>query len=333
MLDEHTLPLLKAGKNLLAFSAGVDSSALFFLLQGAGIAFDIAHVNYHTREQSAEEEAHARALAATHGKTCHVLQAPAIRSNFEAQARRIRYAFFESLMTDYDTLLTAHQLDDRFEWLIMQLGKGAGLPELLGMSPVTRCEGYTMIRPLLRVSKSQLRQWLESNKLPYFEDESNHDPRYARNRIRAAFAAPFLETHREGVLRSFDYLSRDAAVLAADEPPAIEAEILMLKTPLQRQELMRRADHWLKRKGYLLRQGEKARIYDEDELVLGRRYALSIGTEWTLLTPLSTARMPKPFKELCRRLGVGVRVRPYLSENPAIFEAVRSQLHAWRPEA
>lgn len=332
MLDERTLPLLKAGKNLLAFSAGVDSSALFFLLQDASIAFDIAHVNYHTREQSAEEEAHARALARAHGKRCHVLQAPAIRSNFEAHARQIRYAFFESLMREgsYDILLTAHQLDDRFEWLLMQLGKGAGLPELLGMSAVTRHERYTVIRPLLHVSKSQLRQWLEEHQLPYFEDASNHDPQFARNRIRAAFAAPFLDTHREGVLRSFEYLCRDAAVLAADTPPAIEAEILMFKTPPQRQALMRRTDRWLKRKGYLLRQGEKARIYDEDELILGRRYALSIGTEWTLLTPLSRARMPKSFKEQCRRLGIGVRVRPYLSENPAIFEAVRSRL--LRPE-
>ena len=47
---------LKNKKNLLAFSAGVDSSALFFLLLEHGIKFDIALVNYGTRETSDKEE-------------------------------------------------------------------------------------------------------------------------------------------------------------------------------------------------------------------------------------------------------------------------------------
>jgi len=62
MLDASTLPLLREGKNLLAFSGGVDSTALFFLLKSEEIPFDIAHVNYHTRAQSAEEAAYAQSL-------------------------------------------------------------------------------------------------------------------------------------------------------------------------------------------------------------------------------------------------------------------------------
>jgi 7-cyano-7-deazaguanine synthase in queuosine biosynthesis len=36
----------------VAFSGGGDSTALFFLLLEQNIPFDIAHVNYQTREQS-----------------------------------------------------------------------------------------------------------------------------------------------------------------------------------------------------------------------------------------------------------------------------------------
>ena len=46
---------IKNSKNLLAFSGGVDSSALFFLLLNHKIDFDIAIVNYNTREQSKDE--------------------------------------------------------------------------------------------------------------------------------------------------------------------------------------------------------------------------------------------------------------------------------------
>ena len=60
MLSKETLPFLKDGKNLLAFSGGVDSTALFFLLLREKIPFDIAIVNYQTREQSSEEVAYAK---------------------------------------------------------------------------------------------------------------------------------------------------------------------------------------------------------------------------------------------------------------------------------
>ena len=51
---------IKNNKNLLAFSGGVDSSALFFLLQNHKIDFDIAIVNYNTREQSKDEVKYAQ---------------------------------------------------------------------------------------------------------------------------------------------------------------------------------------------------------------------------------------------------------------------------------
>ena len=55
-------------KNLLAFSAGVDSSALFFLLLNAKIPFDIAIVNYNIREQSKDEVVYAKDLAKKYNK-------------------------------------------------------------------------------------------------------------------------------------------------------------------------------------------------------------------------------------------------------------------------
>jgi len=71
MIDPKTVPFLQKGKNLLAFSGGVDSSALFFLLLEKKIDFDIAIVNYRTRKQSDTEESYAKELADRHGKKCY----------------------------------------------------------------------------------------------------------------------------------------------------------------------------------------------------------------------------------------------------------------------
>ncbi len=50
---------------------------------------------------------------------------------------------------DTDNLITAHQLNDQLEWLLMRLVKGAGLVELLGLAPVVERDGYRVVRPLL----------------------------------------------------------------------------------------------------------------------------------------------------------------------------------------
>ena len=118
MLNKLTLPLLHRGKNLLAFSGGVDSSALFFLLLKEKIPFDIAIVNYQVRDASASEIAYAQELAKKHDKQCFLLKVKLSSENFEAQARKVRYDFFETLIVEhhYTNLLTGHQLNDRLEW-------------------------------------------------------------------------------------------------------------------------------------------------------------------------------------------------------------------------
>ena len=332
MLDESTLPVLNAGKNLLAFSGGGDSTALFFLLLRKDIPFDIAHVNYHTRAQCDREADYARSLAIRYSKQCFICDAQPIAQNFEAEARRVRYTFFESLIAEhgYDTLLTGHQLDDRLEWMLMQLCKGAGLPELLGMESVADRGSYRLARPLLGCTKSQLRSWLSQEAIPFFEDESNRDDRFRRNRFRRLYAGPLLENFHAGIRKSFAFLDEDARMLFSQTPQAeIDGTILMLETPSSRRELMRTVDRWLKQHGYLMRRGEKERVLTESELIIGRRYALSITPACTLLTPLAdTGSMNKAFKEACRLLGIGPKVRPYLYANPSTFEAVSARLRS-----
>ena len=197
MLKTSSLTKLEGKKNLLAFSAGVYSTALFFILLQNKIKFDIAIVNYNTRKQSLEELSYAKKLAKTYNLTCHHLNAEVIEKSFEAKAREIRYDFFEKLIaqSNYDNLITAHHLGDRFEWMLMQFCKGAGCAELAGMEVAQKRENYTLLRPLLHLDKQELLNFLNLKKIKYFEDESNYDENIKRNYFRHNYSTPLLQEH------------------------------------------------------------------------------------------------------------------------------------------
>jgi len=305
---------LKGKKNLLAFSAGVDSSALFFLLLEHGIKFDIALVNYGTRETSDKEEINAKALAKKHKLYCHSIKAPSFHSHFEKQARDFRYQFFESLITieGYDTLITAHQLNDQLEWLLMRLTKGAGLSELIGLEKVSQREKYTLVRPLLAYTKEELQTYLQNNGHPYFIDESNRDEKYERNLFRKQFADPLMKEYKEGIKRSFDYLREDKKQLEANFETLFvhkELRIIKLHTPASK---TRAADLALKELGYLLSASQRQEIENEVSLVIGGKWAVELQDNLLYIAPYTTTDMPKKFKEVCRTNAIPTKIRPYL---------------------
>ncbi len=300
-------------KNLLAFSAGVDSSALFFLLLKNNIPFDIALVNYGTRTNSDKEEAHAKALAKEYKLLCHSTQAPKFTTHFEKNARDFRYNFFETLIKEhgYDTLLTAHQLNDQLEWLLMRFSKGAGVSELIGLEPVTQRKNYTLLRPLLEYSKDELLEYLETNQYPYFIDESNSDEKYERNKFRKQFSDPLMLEYKEGIKRSFDYLRQDKENLEKEFETIYsekELRVIKLHTVIAKAKA---ADRTLKELGYLLSASQRLEIEKENSLVIGGEWAIELQHSLLYIAPYMTNNMPKKFKEQCRTLKIPSKIRAY----------------------
>lgn len=305
---------LQEKKNLLAFSAGVDSSALFFLLLEKHIPFDIALVNYGTRDNSDTEESHAKALAKQYNLTCHIIKAPSFTTHFEQNARKFRYDFFEKLIReqDYDTLLTAHQLNDQLEWLLMRLTKGAGASELLGLKELSQREHYTLVRPLLEYSKEELLAYLQDNKYPYFVDESNSDEKYERNLFRKQFSDPLMAKYKEGIQRSFDYLRQDKACLEkAFETIYSEKELRVIKLHTHTAKV-KATDIALKELGYLLSAAQRKEIEKENALVIGGEWSIELQNNLLYIAPYLTENMPKKFKEECRVKKIPSKIRPYI---------------------
>ena len=307
---------LKEKKNLLAFSAGVDSSALFFLLLEYNIPFDIALVNYGTRDSSDTEELHAKDLAKQYKLTCHTIKAPPFTTHFEQNARKFRYDFFEKLIEEqhYDTLLTAHQLNDQLEWLLMRLTKGAGVSELIGLEEVSQRKNYTLVRPLLEYSKEELLVYLQDNKYPYFVDESNSDEKYERNLFRKQFSDPLMAEYKEGIKRSFDYLKQDKKQLEANfEHIYTQKELRIIKLHTL-QVKAKATDLTLKELGYLLSASQRKEVENEESLVIGGKWAVTLQDDLLYIAPYLTIDMPKKFKEACRVLKIPSKIRAYCFE-------------------
>lgn len=322
MLKPECLNFLRTHKNLLAFSGGSDSSALFFLLLHENIDFDIALVNYNTRKQSGEEEAYALDLAKKYHKKCHIRQVHLSSSNFEHQARQARYDFFESLIQEhtYTALLTAHHLGDRLEWFFMQLTKGAGLPELLGMQAIMPEENYSLVRPLLHIDKSALSNYLQKHDIHFFKDESNDDERYKRNHFRHHYAQPLLESYAKGIAESFAYLDQDSTLLIESSHYDHSGEMYYFKTHQTRRSTLVLLDKIIKQCGYMMSSSEKLYLMEKSEHIVGRNYAVMIGENYTVVTPyLENIVMSKSHKEACRVLGIGGKLRPYLFKDNEAF--------------
>ncbi|RLA77082.1 MAG: tRNA lysidine(34) synthetase TilS [Epsilonproteobacteria bacterium] len=305
-------------KILLAYSAGIDSSALFFMLIEAEISFDIALVNYGTRAQSDVEEKHAIALGKKYNLKAYTIKAPLWKRHFEANARTFRYNFFERLICEhnYDTLITAHQLNDQLEWFLMRLTKGAGVSELIGLEPLTArntTDGkpYILVRPLLKQSKAELLHYLERNNYTYFVDESNQDKRFERNQFRQEFSDPLLAKYHDGIKRSFSYLHDDKErLLSGIECIFIQDElrVLSLKSPKLRAKA---ADLTLKELGYLLSSNQRKEIEQKDSIVIGGKWAVVYQDHRLYIAPFLTISMPKKFKELSRVSNLPIKIRPY----------------------
>ena len=327
MLSAPILCKLKSGRNLLAFSHGVDSTALFYLLDEAGVKFDLAIVDYNVRAQSKDEIASARDLAAKFNKQIYVKSVQLGESNFEHEARAARYDFFAEICRErgYENLILAHQFDDKFEWFLMQLGRGAGLSELLGMQELETREDYMIARPLLGVRKCELERFLRERNLRYFTDETNLTPRFKRGFIRAKFSEPFLNEYFGGVKKSFEFLAADALNLAPEiSNPA--PKIYLVKRGANE---IRGVGLTCKRLGLVLSSAQRSEcarcIENGASCVLGGKVAVGAGAKIILVTPYIKAAMEKKFKEACRRLAIPPINRGFLfaqGADLALFEGL-----------
>jgi len=143
----------------------------------------------------------------------------------EARARRLRYDFFAAAARDTGArhVAVAHTADDQAETILQRMLRGTGLAGLGGMKAARPlCEGVALVRPLVRMRRADVRAFLAAAGEAWREDESNADPRPARNFLRhevlpRCVAGPFPAT-----VAALERLGRQAEVVAGALASAAE---------------------------------------------------------------------------------------------------------------
>ena len=307
---------IKESKNLLAFSAGVDSSALFFLLLKQNIPFDIAIVNYNVRVQSKDEVNYAKELALKYNKQIYIKDIKLeSTSNFEKTARDIRYKFFEEIIDEnsYEILITAHQLNDKLEWFLMQFTKGAGLVELIGFNEFEQKENYKVYKPLLEITKEELESFLKQENIKYFIDNSNFDEKYKRNYFRHNFSDKLLNEYTNGIKKSFKYLQDDINSLNIEITPIkIFDELEIYKNQNDNNLNIRIIDNSLKKRGFLLSSAQRKEIIKQKEITISHKINITLNEDFIWICPKIEINIDKKFKEFYRINKIPKNIRNYI---------------------
>jgi tRNA(Ile)-lysidine synthase len=220
-LQEH----VEAGARVcVGLSGGLDSVVLLDLLvrhrSRFGCYLSAVHVNHQLSPQAGEWARFCGALCDAAGVplSTRLVEVADDGEGLEAAARRARYAAFAGL--DADALALAHQRDDQAETVLLNLRRGGGILGAAAM-PAERALGgdrhaLRVLRPLLGVSREDIRAYALAHGLHWVEDESNADTRLARNFLRRDIV-PLLERRfpgcNEALARSAELAAEAAGLL------------------------------------------------------------------------------------------------------------------------
>ena len=181
-----------SGEIGVAVSGGSDSVALLHLMAAAGCRISAVTINHDLRAQAAGEARFVAGLCAGLGveHTVLVWDHGVIAGNLPDAARRARYR----MMADWAVargiarVMLGHTADDQAETVLMGLARGAGLDGLCGMRPWWLQGSVRFERPLLGVTRADLRAFLGGRGVGWVDDPTNDDVQYLRVRARGAMA-------------------------------------------------------------------------------------------------------------------------------------------------
>ncbi len=189
-----TLPFDMREKNLcVCLSGGADSVALLrgmlFISSELEITVKACHFNHGIRGEEADrDETFCRGLCKELGVEiyCGRDDVPAYaalqKMTIEEAARDRRYAFFKRMYEKkkVDYCLTAHNMNDDAETLLLNLMRGSGSYGASSIAPYS----YGILRPMLKIQRNEIEAFLETIKQEYINDSSNESDEYTRNYVR-----------------------------------------------------------------------------------------------------------------------------------------------------
>ena len=164
--------------------------AMLHLAVAAGLKPAVVTVDHGLRSESAAEAAMVGQVAASYELSHETLRwqgwdhAGNLQNAARTARRRLMAAW--ALARSIGTIALAHTQDDVAETFLMRLARGAGVDGLAAMAPVWAEGGISWQRPMLSITRAELRLWLTANGFDWAEDPSNENLRFDRIKTRKA---------------------------------------------------------------------------------------------------------------------------------------------------
>jgi tRNA(Ile)-lysidine synthetase-like protein len=179
-------------KILIAISCGIDSTVLYDLINKSQF-FDQKNIFYifFDHQKRVEGKYEIEKFINYYGlnkKNTFIkkLKLGKKEISFQKKARTARYHYILKLskLLGTDEVFLGHHLDDLKESYFLRKIQSSNV---LGLSNVfqEKFEKLNIHRPLVKYSKKQIKAYAQKNKLIWFEDRSNFELDYSRNKVRS----------------------------------------------------------------------------------------------------------------------------------------------------
>lgn len=206
----------KGERVLVAVSGGADSMVLLETLTELRRALKLdlvaAYVDHGLRRGTKRDSALVEKFAQSRGipfERLIVKVEP--RASLEEAAREARLEALSKRASRLGCTRIAlgHTATDQAETVLLWLLRGTGIRGLAGMRPVRA----QFVRPLIDLTREEIRKHAARAKIPYRDDPMNADPRFTRNRIRKELLPALARTYNPQIARRLAALADDFAAL------------------------------------------------------------------------------------------------------------------------
>ncbi len=196
---------LEPGKYVVAVSGGVDSVALLHALADLpGVKLTVAHFDHGIRPDSDLDRQLVQQLAARYGMPFVYARGNLGAGASETAARAARYDFLRQVQkaAGAQAIITAHHQDDVLETAILNIIRGTGRKGITSLK-----DHHHLRRPMLHLSKEQIRAYAAEQGLTWREDSTNADMRILRNYVRRVIVPKLGEAGRKTLLDHIGHMS------------------------------------------------------------------------------------------------------------------------------
>lgn len=225
MFKENILKTIKkynliqdGDKIVVGVSGGPDSMCLINVLNDIkndktlNFELVVAHVNHNIREEAKSDEdfvvdyCKAKNIEVFVSSVDVLKRASEEKKSTEETGRNIRYEFFEEVLrkTKANKIATAHTANDNAETVLMNMIRGSGTSGLKGIRAI-RDEKF--IRPLIEMTREEIEEYCEDNKLNPRIDKTNFENEYTRNKVRNLLIPFIKENFNPNIVMSVNRLS------------------------------------------------------------------------------------------------------------------------------